>query len=248
MASYGFLVYVLLMLPTSSFAPIEDPVAERRLYLPMIGMLLVVAAVLRQVRIGRRELAFGGGAIVAVLAVMSYQRNRLWGSDIGLWEDTVRKSPAKARVHDQLAFTYYIHGRCADAAAEYAEAARLKKPDAHTLLDWGLACECAGQPGDALARLWEAAALEPDAHVYSQIGLVYARQSQWPQALAALARAEKQDSGYAMTYCYRAGVRAATGDFAAAAAEYQRALTIDPQNRTARQGLAYAQQQLSTRH
>jgi len=50
-----------------------------------------------------------------------------------------------------------------------------------------------------------------------------------------------------MTYCYRGGVRAATGDFAAAVAEYRRALSCDPANPLARQGLAYAQQQLSRR-
>jgi tetratricopeptide (TPR) repeat protein len=247
LASYGFLVYLLLLLPTSSFVPIKDPVAERRLYLPMMGMLLVMAAVLRCMRIGRRRLAVGCAVVAAALAVMTYRRNLLWASDIGLWEDTARKSPAKARAHYQLAFTYYRYGRCRDAVAEYAETARLEKPDHHLLLDWGLACECAGQPAEALAKLREAAALRPSAHVYSQIGLVYARQSQWPEALAALAQAEKLDSGFAMTYYYRGGVRAATGDFAAAAAEYQRALARDPTNQFARLGLAYAQHQLSPR-
>jgi len=247
LVSYGFLVYVLLLLPTSSFVPIKDPVAERRLYLPLLGMLLMAAGALRQVRIDRRKLAVACAAIAAVLAVLTYQRNQLWGSDIRLWEDTARKSPAKARVHNQLAFTYYVHGRCAGAAAQYAEAARLEKADHHMLVDWGLAYECAGQPGEALAKLREAATLQPTAHVYSQIGLVYARQSRWPEALAALAQAEKLDAGYAMTYCYRGGVRAATGDFAAAVAEYQHALALDSTIQVARQGLAYAQQQLGLR-
>jgi len=247
LASYGFLVYVLLLLPTSSFVPIKDPVAERRLYLPMVGMLLVAIAGLSRLRIGRRPLAAAGCSIVALLAVVTYQRNELWGNDIRLWEDAVRKSPGKARVHSQMAFTYYIHGNCRDAAAEYAGAALLQKPDSHQLVDWGLADECDGDPAGAVAKLQEAAAQKPTAHVYSQIGLVYARQSQWPEALAALAQAEKIDAGYAMTYCYRGGVRAATGDFAAAVAEYRRALSCDPANPLARQGLAYAQQQLSRR-
>lgn len=247
MASYGFLVYVLLLLPTSSFVPIKDPVAERRLYLPMVGMLLVAIAGLGRLRINRRSLAAAGCGIVALLAVVTYQRNELWGNDIRLWEDAVRKSPGKARVHSQIAFTYYIHGNCRDAAAEYAGAARLQKPDFHLLVNWGLADECAGDTAGAVAKLQQAAAQQPTAHVYSQIGLVYARQSQWPEALAALAQAEKIDAGYAMTYCYRGGVHAATGDFAAAAAEYRRALSCDPANPLARQGLAYAQQQLSRR-
>jgi len=42
-------------------------------------------------------------------------------------------------------------------------------------------------------------------------------------------------------------VRAATGDFAAAVAEYQHALALDSTIQVARQGLAYAQQQLGLR-
>lgn len=247
MASYGFLVYLLLLSPTSSIVPIRDPVAERRMYLPMIGMLLVAAAVLRGVRAGRRTLAVAGGAIVAVLSVTAYRRNQLWASDTLLWEDTVQKSPAKARVHSELAFTYYLHGRCHEAVAEYAETARRQKTDQPLLVDWGLAYECAGQPLEALAKLREAAALKPTAHVYSQIALVYARQSQWPEALAALAQADKLDSAYALTYYYRGGVRAATGDFAAAVVEYRHALSLDPANQLARQALEYAQQQLTPR-
>jgi tetratricopeptide (TPR) repeat protein len=247
MASYGFLVYVLLLSPTSSIVPIKDPVAERRMYLPMIGMLLAAAAVLRGARVSRRTLAVAGGIVAALLAVATYRRNQLWGSDIRLWEDTVRKSPAKARVHSQLAFTYYIRGRCQNAVAEYAETARLEKTDQPLLVDWALAYECAGQPLAALAKLRGAATLQPTAHVYSQIGLVYARQSQWPEALAALAQAQKLDPGYPMTYFYRGGVRAATGEFAAAVTEYQHALSLNPTIQPARQALAYAQQQLHVR-
>lgn len=245
LASYGFLVYLLLMAPTSSFVPIKDPLAERRLYLPMIGMLLVMTGVMRRIQLDRRKPAIVAGFIVVALAVLTHQRNQLWASDIALWEDTVHKSPAKARVHYQLAFVYYGHGRCREAVAQYAETARLQKPDHHLLVDWGLAHECAGQPDQAIARLREAAALKPTAHVFSQIGMVYARQSRWPEALEALAQAERLDRNYAMTYYYRGGVRASTHDFAGAVADYQRVLALDPSSRPAREALVYAERQLN---
>src|SRR5208283_2822653 len=127
LASYGFLVYLLLMAPTSSFVPIKDPVAERRLYLPMIGMLLVAIAALARMRVDRRKLAAALCAIVAVLAMATYRRNELWASDIAIWEDAARKSPGKQRVHFQLAHTLYTNGQCRDAIAQYADAARLEK-------------------------------------------------------------------------------------------------------------------------
>ena len=43
MISYGILVFLMLLAPTSSFVPIKDALVERRLYLPSIGLLLVLA-------------------------------------------------------------------------------------------------------------------------------------------------------------------------------------------------------------
>lgn len=254
LASYGFLVYVLLMAPTSSFVPIKDPLAERRLYLPMIGMLLVVVAVLARIRVDRRKLAAALCGIVAVLAVFTYQRNQLWASDIAIWEDAAARAPGKQRVHFQLAHAYYMHGIaehavqfCREAVAQYAEGARVEEPDFALLVDWGLAYDCAGQPDAAVAKLRDAAALHPTAHVYSQIGMVYAEQSRWPEALEALAQAEKLDAGYDMIYDNRGGIRAKTNDLAGAAADYQRALALNPSNEHARAMLEIVQRELSSR-
>ena len=250
LASYGFLVYLLLMAPTSSFVPIKDALAERRMYLPMIGLLLIVVAGLDRLyrlRIDRRKLAAAMGGVAVLLAIATWQRNQVWASDIALWEDTARKAPRNARAHFQLAHAYYMTGRFDDAVAVYAETARLQQPNYDLLLDWGLAYDDAGRPDLAVAKLKQAAALDPDAHVYSQIARVYAKQSRWPEALEALAQAEKLDPSFAMTYYYRGGVRAKTNDFAGAVADYQHALAlgVDPLVETSvRQGLAFAQQQL----
>jgi tetratricopeptide (TPR) repeat protein len=245
--SYGFLVYVLLMAPTSSFVPIIDPVAERRLYLPMIGILLVLAGGLARMRVGRPRLAGAMCGIVAVLGVATYQRNQLWASDIALWEDTARKSPGNQRAHFQLGHTYYTSGRCSDAIAQYAEAARLQKPDYPLLVDWGLAYDCVNQPDEAVAKLREAAALEPKAHVYTQIGMVYAKRSRWPEALEALAQAEKLDANFDMIYDNRGGIRANTNDLAGAAADYEHALALNPSNEHARQMLEIVRRRLNAR-
>lgn len=247
LVSYGFLVYVLLMAPTSSFVPIKDLIAERRLYMPMIGLLLIAAAALQRVRVDRRKLAAALCVVLALLGYATYQRSQVWTSDLAVWQDTVLKSPGKSRVHFQLAHAYYLHGRCREALTQYADTARLQKPDYGLLLDWGLAYDCAEQPDAAVAKMRQAAALDSTAHVYSQIGMVYAKRSRWAEALAALGQAEKLDANYAITYYYRGGVRGKTGDFAGAAADYQRALALDPSLEPARQGLAYVQQQLRTR-
>ncbi|HLY19316.1 MAG TPA: tetratricopeptide repeat protein [Bryobacteraceae bacterium] len=244
LASYGFLVYILLLAPTSSIVPIKDPVAERRLYLPMIGILLIVTAVLQRVRLGQKRLATALGVIVAVLAFVTYQRNQLWASDIALWEDAAAKSPGKVRVLEQLARTYYDHNRYQDAVNEYARAAEVQQPDYGMLVDWGLALDRLNQPDAALAKLRQAAALGPTAHVYTQIAMVYGERGRWADALQALDQAEKLDAGYDMIYDDRGVIRSKTNDWTGAAADFQRALALNPNNQHAREMLAIVERQL----
>lgn len=236
--SYGFFVFVILLAPTSSILPIRDPLAERRLYLPFIGLLLMLAGTLVRWSPPRRTLVFGGTALLGLLAALTYSRAALWGNPTLLWEDAVKGSPNKMRPHFQLAHAYYRDGRCADAVTLYAKAAKLEPPDIRLLTNWALALECAGKPEEALARLQEAVKIEPSAHLHSTIGMIHAKQGRYSQALAALAEAQKLDPQFTMAYVYEGNVRALQGDAAAARDLYQKALRIDPSNAAARQSLA----------
>jgi tetratricopeptide (TPR) repeat protein len=253
LASFGFFVYLLVMAPTSSILPIRDPVAERRLYAAMLGLLLIVVDLLTRVKPVHRKLA-AVACSVALLALAAATRARaaVWSGPRFLWEDTVAKSPGKARVHFQLGSTYCgpeCGGALQDqdaprydlAIAEYARASQLEKPSYELLVDWAAAYDSLNQPDKALAKLREAAALDGTAHVYSQIARVYAKQQRWSEALDALATAEKLNPNFAPTYAYRGLVHLATQQPAAAVQDFQRALTLDGNLQAARDGLARAQ-------
>jgi Flp pilus assembly protein TadD len=242
--SFGIFVFLLLLAPTSSFVPIKDALVERRAYLPAIGLLLVAAGLLRRWKASRATLAGALTAGLVVAGVLGYQRNLAWAGPVALWEDAVAKSPGNARARFQLAFAYFDAQRCSDAVAEYANTAALKEPDYDLLVDWALACDCAGRPADALAKLEQAAAQEKTAHVYSLIGMMHGKQGQREEALAALATAEKIRPRFAMTYVYRGNVYATAGEDARAAAEYRRAIKLNPSLEVAHRGLQAAERRL----
>jgi tetratricopeptide (TPR) repeat protein len=248
LASFGFFVYLLLMAPTSSILPIRDAVAERRLYLSMLGLLLIVVDLLDRVNLERKALAVACAAVSVILAVATHARAQVWSSEVALWEDTAQKSPANFRAHFQLASAYYDAGRCDLAVGEYQRTAQLDTPKYDLLLDWGLAYDCLNQPDNALAKLRLAATLEPTAHVYTQIAKVYGDTRRWAEAMDALAMAEKLDPNFATTYVYKGLVHSATNQPEAAVADFRRALAIDPQFQQARDGLAQAQARLLARH
>ena len=88
----------LLLLPSSSFLPASDFVADRRMYLPMIAVVVALAAIPR----------FPSGAGVPIALIGSLAAISIWGTGFylgeqSLWQRAVELAPAKARPKMQLA-------------------------------------------------------------------------------------------------------------------------------------------------
>jgi protein O-mannosyl-transferase len=249
LATFGFFAFLVMMAPTSSILPIRDPIAERRLYFGILGLILTTAGLLSRAKLPRTTLAGVCGAVLLIFAVATHSRAEVWSSAVSLWQDTVEKSPGKSRAHFQLGSAYMDAGQCQQSAAEYAKAAQSTLTDElryNLLVDWGLALDCASQPQMALAKLQEAAAYDQTAHVYTQIAKVYGEQSHWSEALNALATAEKLDPKFATIYAYRGLIFTGTNRFAEAVAEFQHALALDPTlEPVVRQQFATARQRLA---
>ena len=241
-ASYGWFTFLLLLAPTSSFVPINDVFAERRLYLPFIGLLFIAVDFLARWKATRTTLIAALSVVLLAEAAATYQRNELWGSSIDLWKDSVSKSPDKYRPRFQLAFAYFNAGDNGDAIEQFGKVAELGKPTYELLIDWGLAYDAAGKLDLALDKLKQAAALERTSHVYSQIGMVYGKMGKYPEALDALATAQHLNSRFAMTYYTRGNVYEQQGNKAQAADEYRHALSLNSQLQVARDALARVSQ------
>jgi tetratricopeptide (TPR) repeat protein len=235
LAALGVAVFFLLISPTSSIVPIDDVQFERRVYLPFLGLALIVLEFLRRLKLS--QMIPVGLGVLAVCTVLTYQRSEVWASPLSLWEDAAAKSPKKVRPRFQIAYARYELNQCPEAAAQYEIASTLAPPDYTLLTDWALALDCAGHAGEAIEKLEQATRLENNAHAFALIGMVYGKQGKQEQALAALAQAERVDPGFAMTYVYRGNVYEVLGDCARAAPEYQHALALEPTNEAARTGM-----------
>ncbi|HTB11748.1 MAG TPA: tetratricopeptide repeat protein [Bryobacteraceae bacterium] len=236
LASFGVFVFLLLIAPTSSVIPIRDVLAERRVYLPFLGLILIVLEPLRRLRF---EQAVGASAAVLVACtVLTYQRSDVWSTPLNLWQDSVAKSPGKVRPRFQLAFAQFRSGDCAAAVKNFDAASRLAPPDYLLLVDWANALDCAGRETDAIgafARAIELNGNRPEAYV--GLSAIYGKQRRAAEALNVLARAEAADPGVGQIYLNRGGVYEILGNYAGAIAEYRRAATIDTSNRAAREAL-----------
>ncbi len=234
LASYGFLLFLLLLGPTSSLIPILDVFAEHRLYLPFLGLTLVALDVLRRMNLS--PATWTCIAIIAVCSVLTFQRNQLWGDPVLLWSDAASKSPHKPRPNFQLAHAYFQKNQCAKAIPYFEAAAETDKKNARMLVDWAMTYECLGRYEEGLAKLQQASAIAPSAPTTATMAILYGEMQKWPDVLHVLAEAEKQDPSYAYNYAYRGDYYEVQGNYASAAAEYQRAITAAPWMQKAKDG------------
>lgn len=134
LVSFG-LAWVFIQLLPTSVVPRNDLLSERNLYLPAIGFHLASVAGASSVtqwltKIQPPHLVrLGSTALVTVLALVlcffTYQRNLLYHDPLLLWSDAVKKSPNKARPHNNLGYAYALHGDWDRAIEEFRTAARL---------------------------------------------------------------------------------------------------------------------------
>lgn len=143
LAGFGLLWFFIHLLPTNSLVPRLDLVNERQLYPAAAGIFLALATILaglhRQLR--QKAILLPGcfwpqllqGVVPVLLLALpitagafTIARNRVYQSEIALWEDTVRKSPAKARVWNNLGYAYFLEGRKEEAQSAFLAALALQ--------------------------------------------------------------------------------------------------------------------------
>ena len=161
--------------------------AERYLYLPSVGFVLLVGWALEELERRwptARPWLLGGLALVVVAGgVTTALRNRVWYDDLTLWRDTASKSPGETSVQAGLGVALLKRGQIAEAIP-HLELARMSSPDVRNNL--GLAYAQTGRLPEAETVLREAVRLKPeDAGAWLNLCLVLKNLKQLPRALEA---------------------------------------------------------------
>ncbi|RPI38378.1 MAG: tetratricopeptide repeat protein [Nitrospiraceae bacterium] len=244
--SFGIFWFFITLSIESSVIPITDVIFEHRLYLPSIGFFIAVTGVfsmVRQRKKGKTEWAskaVAGGLIAAVvlLSGVTYARNTVWRSEVSLWEDVVKKSPSKLRVHSNLGRAYNKHGRLEEAEREYQTALRIDPNDYQLHNNLGVVYKGQGRLKDAIREYQNALRLKPDdALGYYNLGNIFREQGDFEEAIQQYQTAIRLEPDIAIIHNNLGIAFIGQGNKEAAAREFRVALDIDPGCEAARRNL-----------
>ena len=214
----------------SSVIPLEL-VFEHRMYLPSMGIFMLVAGV--GVGVGSGVWRRGVIGVMMVVTVLcsywTYERAFVWRGPFSLWMDAVQKSPHKARPHNNLGNAYEKKGVLNKAITECKKALAIDPNyrDAHNNL--GLAYNEKGMVNEAITECKKALAIDPNfREAYYNLGTVYAHKGQTDEAIAAYKRAIAINPNDAKTHYNLGNAYATKGQTDEAIAAYKRAIAINP--------------------
>ena len=206
---WGFLAasFFVILAPTSTLVPIDDPIFEHRMYLPLASLVaMAVCAAWAGWRRLRRGTQPGGGAmayapaavamlLVVALGVRTHLRNRDYRSDIGLWRQVAEQQPGNAKAFNNL----------------------------------GLALVTGGQAREGIAAYDRAIEVMPTlARAYVNRALAYKELHRYRRALLDVERAMTIKKDYAAAYHVRGDILSARGHLRAALIDYKQAVSLGP--------------------
>ncbi len=232
--------FFLVLAPSSSVVPVaSQTMAEHRMYLPL-AMVVAVAVAGLYAWLGRRSLVVCG-ALAVIWGGLTMQRNADYGSELGLWADTVAKRPANGRAHNNLGKALVAANRLDEAQLHYKEAIRLQPgvPEPHYNL--GLALARRNRRGEAIHQYEEALRLQPSyAEAHNNLGNALLAGGRLEEATVHYEEAVRLKPGFAEAHSNLANVRLEQGRGGEALQQGEEAVRLDPRYAEAHYNLGNA--------
>lgn len=223
----GTALVALPLLPVLLLRPAGSAIlADRYLYLPALGLGLLVAATLPRLGRGAKPIV---ALVVLALSAATVARNGVWRDGVTLWTDTVAKSPRSAIAWEFLCQAHAASGRWQEATGSCARALELDPARQDARVNLASALTVVGRPEEAAGRFLEALRRAPRSpEIWRGLGLAYARAGRLPEAAEAYRGALRERPEYADAHNDLGLVLFDLGERAEAEAQLAEAVRLRP--------------------
>lgn len=227
--SFGIFWFFVSLLPESSLIPLKYVIFEYRLYLAMAGYSIFLASAIYYIfGNSRAKLTFVILIfIIACNSILAYDRNFIWKDEFGLWNDTVGKSPEKARPYNNRGNAYIKTGKFCHAIQDYDLAIQLEPNEAAYYLNRANAYYRKNMIGQAISDYTKAIEIKPEwADLYIARGVAYYQRGDLDNAIEDYTMAIKINPRNAYAYNNRGAAYHRKGNLDMAISDYSEALRL----------------------
>jgi protein O-mannosyl-transferase len=230
--SFGILFFFLTLSFEWSIIPIPEVFYEHRLYLSMAGFSIFLVTSLYYLLSNKHPKAMLTILItlVAVYSALTYTRNNVWKDDLTLWNDTIRKSPYKARPYHNRGLAYQNQGNLDQALLDFNKAIAINPKEADFYNNRGTVYQDLGNFDQAILDLNKAIEINPnDSGFYNNRGLTYYRhQGNFEKAILDFNKALEVNPNDANAYDNRGIAYHYQGKLDQALLDFNKSIEINP--------------------
>jgi len=149
-----FIWALITILPTSSIIPLKQIATEHRTYLPGLGINMGLGILFLRGVSHRKLIPPILFIFLVIYGLLSMKRSLDYRSEINLWQDTVRKSPYKSMVHNNMGTAYLSKERLKEARKSFEVSSALSPSSTDPYINMGHI--------DARNKEWDKAKLKYD--------------------------------------------------------------------------------------
>ena len=250
----GWFWFVGTLVPVIGLVQVgSQPIADRYMYLPFIGLAIVgvwgVADLASRWRLDRRVPAIAGAVVVIAYAVTARAQVAHWQSGVALWEHAVTVTRDNYRAHGNLGQAFQKAGRLDEAITEDQEAIRINPAFAEARNNLGKALIDRGRASEALPQLQEAVRLVPGyVAAHNNLGLALGALRRPSEAAAEFREALRLDPDLAPAHTNLGIALVIQAQLDDAIAAFREALRLQPGAPQAQENLARALAERGQQH
>jgi len=236
-----FFVSTIFLVLKSHDVPGVNFVADRYMYMPALGLSIVVSyAIDRLLRFLRKHkfcfYTIYGLTVIGILflCVSTYRLTQVWKSDLSLWSYVCRLSPDNPIAFANRGTAYHQMGQSDLALKDFNRALELDQEHVAAYNNRGVIYLERNNYESALNDLNRAVALKPDyTQAFFNRGRLYAQKNDYDAALKDFHKAIELNPYFMPAYMAKANLFISYHQYHKALEDYQKVLSFDPYNNKA---------------
>ena len=242
----GWFWYLGTLVPVIGLVQVGvQAMADRYTYVPIIGVLIMVAwgvpELLKKWRYRNAALAAVTAIVLCIFSLVTWKQVQYWQNSITLFTHALDVTKNNYTAHSNLGHSLLTQGKLEEAIHHYSEALRICQNCYDENNNLGIALQEQGRIEEAISHYGEAIRLNPYyIKAYVNLGEALASQGKFAEAMAVFSKALQINPDSAEVH-YNAGtILLSRGDFDEAIYHFRESIRVKPDHAKAYNNLGSA--------